>query len=384
MILRGAIATMIAGCSVGAHRDPTGLGTIAADGGEAGDAGDDANDGTDPGSGDADSGAPGSGGSGGDEPGGGSSGGAPGSDTGGSDGGPPAPQGTVDASSFASIQDAIDSLEGQGGAVYVPAGQWSVPEKLRVHTGITLFGAGMDVTVIRLADDAPDDDLLSNDSSSGRSDIVIRDLTLQGRGAGRDDCRHGLKLAHVERVTVVAVAARDHCADGFYLGYKHVDGVPIGVADVRVSGVVASGNGRNGLSLVQGHDVLVDGGSFSGNNVGELVAAIDLEPDPYPDGNVSHNRIIGNTISDNANNGLQLWADGGAIVADNVACNNTLAGNAGTGISDHQADDDVFVGNVFAGNGADADYDGSAHVGDEFADACGLPLPELPELPPLP
>ncbi|MBX7084439.1 MAG: right-handed parallel beta-helix repeat-containing protein [Nannocystaceae bacterium] len=367
-----------------APRDPLGLGTLASAAGESGDGGADEGDGGGTG---ASAAADGSTTASLDDAGEGSSAaaddGAVGSDTAGSDGGPP-PQGTVDAGAFASIQDAIDSLEGIGGAVYVPAGQWSVPEKLRVHSGITLFGAGMDVTVIRLADGAPDDDLLSNDSSSGLQDIVVRDLTLQGRGAGAGDCRHGLKLAKVERVTVIAVAARDHCADGFYLGYKHVDGVPIGVADIRLSGIVATGNGRNGLSLVQGHDVLVDGGSFSGNNVGELVSAIDLEPDPYPDGNVSGNRIIGNTISDNANNGLQLWADGGAIVADNVACNNTITGNAGTGISDHQADDDVFVGNVLAGNGAQADYDGSAHVGDAFAEACGLPLPGLPPPPPLP
>lgn len=296
------------------------------------------------------------------------------------------PNGTVDASEFPSIQDAIDSLEGIGGAVYIPAGVHEISEKLRVHSHITVFGAGMDVTIIRFQVGVPVDHMISNDSSSGLEAITIRELTLQGPGPGPgiNDCCYGLKLEHVTGALVAGVAARDHGRDGFYLGYKHVDGVPQGVFDARLSGVVATGNGRNGLSIVQGQNVVVDGGTFTGNNTHEAVAAIDLEPDPYPDGFVKNCRLIGNTVEGNANNGIQLYAEGGAIVADNAVCYNTLKNNAGTGIADTQADNDVFVGNTFDGNGAEADYDGSALVGDQYAGSCGVPLPELPPLPPLP
>lgn len=294
--------------------------------------------------------------------------------------------GTVDASLFASIQDAIDSLEGQGGAVYIAAGTHEITEKLRVHSDITVFGAGMDATIIRFADGVEPDHMIGNDSQSGRENIVIRDLTLQGPGPGPgiNACCNGVKLERVHNAVLIAVASRNHGRDGFYLGYKHVDDAIEGVTGTRVSGCIAEGNGRNGLSIVQGQDILVDGGHFVGNNTHEAVAAIDLEPDPYPDGLVTGNRIVGNVVADNANNGIQLWADGGAIVANNAVCNNEITGNAGTGIADHQADDDVFVGNTFENNGADASYDGSAHVGDDFADACGRPLPELPAPPPLP
>lgn len=300
--------------------------------------------------------------------------------TGGPDGG------TVDASDFPSIQAAIDSLEGEGGAVYIPAGEHRIPEKLRVHSNITVFGAGMDVTILRFEDGAPVDHMIANDSSTGHENVAVRELTLQGPGPtdGINECCYGLKLERVTGALVTRVAARDHGRDGFYLGYKHVDGVPVGVVGARLSGIVAEGNGRNGLSIVQGQEIVVDGGTFAGNNTHELVAAIDLEPDPYPDGLVRAVRIVGNTVASNANNGVQLFAEGGAIVADNAVCYNTITDNAGTGIADTQADNDVFVGNTFSGNGAEADYDGSAKVGDEFAPACGLPLPDLPPLPPLP
>jgi parallel beta-helix repeat protein len=294
--------------------------------------------------------------------------------------------GTVDATDFPSIQDAIDSLEGIGGAVFIPAGEHLVPEKLRVHSNITVFGAGMDQTIIRFEPGAEKDHMISNDSGSGYENIVIRDMTLQGNGPddGINDCCYGLKLENVVDSYVIGVASRDHGRDGFYLGYKHVDGVATGVYGTRVSGCVASGNGRNGLSIVQGENNVVDGCTFENNNTNEAVAAVDLEPEPYEDGLVRANRILNNLVQDNGNNGIQMWAEGGAIVAQNAICFNTITGNAGTGIADHQADENVFVGNDLSGNGADADYDGSAKVGDEYEDECGLPLPDLPALPPLP
>jgi parallel beta-helix repeat protein len=296
------------------------------------------------------------------------------------------PGSTLDASDYPSIQAAIDALEGVGGAVYIPAGEHQIPEKLRVHANITVFGAGMDVTVIRLEDGAPVDHLMGNDSSTGLENIVIRDLTLQGPGPsdGINACCYGLKLEHLKNSLVANVAARDHGRDGFYIGYKTKNDVPEGVFDTRLSGIVATGNGRNGLSIVQGQNILVDGGTFNNNNTNEAVAAIDLEPDPGRTSFVRQCRIVGNTVSNNFNNGIQMYAEGGAIVADNAICHNTISDNSGTGIADHQADNDVFVGNMFSNNGADADYDGSALVGDEYAAACGLPLPGLPPLPALP
>ena len=294
--------------------------------------------------------------------------------------------GTIDATEFPSIQAAIDSLEGIGGAVYIPAGEHFVPEKLRVHSNITVFGAGMDQTIIRFEPGVEKDHMISNDSSSGHENIVIRDLTLQGDGPddGINDCCYGLKLEHVVSSFVIGVASRDHGRDGFYLGYKHVDGVPTGVYDTRVSGCHASGNGRNALSIVQGENNVIDGCTFENNNTNEAVAAIDLEPDPYPDGLVRGNKILNNVVRDNANNGIQMWAEGDAIVTQNAICYNTITGNDGTGIADHQADEDVFVGNDLSNNGADADYDGSAKVGDQYESECGLPLPDLPAAPPLP
>lgn len=360
---------------------PSGSFTSADDDGASGTGGDDggtgaADDGSDggPGDGPDDDGVDAS--DGGDPTGGGDA--TDGGESGGAGG-------TVDATDFPSIQAAIDSLEGIGGAVYIPAGEHLIPEKLRVYSNITVFGAGMDQTIIRFEPDVEVDHMLSNDSSGGYENMVIRDLTLQGNGAGGDvGCCYGLELENVVDSFVISVSSRDHGRDGFYLGHKTVDDVLMGVYGTRISGCHASGNGRNGLSIVQGDNNVVDGCTIENNNVTEAVAAIDLEPDPYPDGLVRSNRIVQNVVQDNANNGIQMWAAGDAIVANNAICYNTITGNDGTGIADHQSDEDVFVGNEFADNGADADYDGSAKVGDEYEAECGLPLPPLPAVPPLP
>jgi hypothetical protein len=381
-IVWGAIA--VTGCSAGSDEGPLGtLSGVVSDGdGSAGsdgatDAGEEGDGSTagavDDGDGDDGPGSSAEGGSSGDD------GGSDGTDTGGGGGG-----GTVDATAFPSIQDAIDSLEGIGGAVYIPAGTHLIPEKLRVHSNITVFGAGMDQTIIRFQDGVPDDDMISNDSTAGHEHIVIRDLTLQGRGLN-DGVHHGLKFKDLHDSFVIGVSSRDHGRDGFYFGHANGENdTLLGVYQTRLSGCHASGNGRNGLSIVQGDDNIVDHSTFEANNTWEHVSAIDLEPDPSPDGFVRRNRILSNVVQNNPNNGIQMWAEGDAIVAENAICYNTITGNGGTGIADHQSDDDVFVGNSFGNNGADADYDGSAKVGDEFDALCGPELAPLPAVPPLP
>jgi parallel beta-helix repeat protein len=376
-------AIVLAGCSAGTEPDafatlgvagddgPLGSGGVSDDGdgpggSSAGDQGTDGGTTADP------DGGPGA-----------SEGASVGDSEGGSDTGGGGGSGTVDATAFPSIQDAIDSLEGIGGAVYIPAGTHFIPEKLKVYSNITVFGAGMDQTIIRFEPGVPDDDMISNDSSSGFENIVIRDLTLQGNGLD-DGVHYGLKFRNVRDSFVIGVSSRDHGRDGFYFGHVDMDDVLMGVYQTRLSGCHASGNGRNGLSIVQGDDNIVDGCTFEGNNTWEHVSAIDLEPDPYPNGFVRRNRILSNVVRNNPNNGIQMWAAGDAIVAENAICYNSIENNAGTGIADHQSDDDVFVGNMFSGNGAEADYDGSAKVGDQFAELCGPDLAPLPPVPPLP
>src|SRR5436190_3518445 len=87
----------------------------------------------------------------------------------------------VEAADFPTIQAAVDSLEATGGTVRLAAGTQLLPAKLRVYSNVTVAGAGLDRTILKFAPGV-EDHLVSNASlSKGNSNIVIRDLTLQGQ-----------------------------------------------------------------------------------------------------------------------------------------------------------------------------------------------------------
>jgi hypothetical protein len=98
---------------------------------------------------------------------------------------------------------------------------------------------------------------------------------------------------------------------------------------------VVSGSGRNGITLADGSDNVIDHCQISGNSTNELVSAIDLEPDR---GNaVSNTHIFDNSITNNRNNGISITQnpnDPGGLVMNNFVCNNTYGGNGGTDFDD--------------------------------------------------
>jgi polygalacturonase len=144
---------------------------------------------------------------------------------------PAAPGATLNALDFATtsehgqIQAAIDCFllpdgTNNPGKVRIPAGTYLLPEKVRVRSGIELYGDGIDKTTLKWASGAKPDNMMSNSSiSKGNRDITIRDLTLQSDGRTATDCCYGLRLVQVDNVLVRGVAANNHSKDGFYLGY---------------------------------------------------------------------------------------------------------------------------------------------------------------------
>lgn len=228
------------------------------------------------------------------------------------------------------IQQALDSIKTSGGSVYLPAGTYTISQKVRVYSNTTLFGDGMGATIIKFAENVLVDDMMSNDSTSGQSNIVIRDLTLQGPDIPRiNDKGHGLKLENLDKAYVINVEVNDFLMDGIYLGYKNKDGGPKGVANVRVTGCKVNRNQRQQIGLIMGSNVVIDGCSIDGTNKHgqQVYVGIDLEPDDASTP-VSNSFIIGNTIS-NTNIGIALNGSAGesksaATVHDNKVCGNNV------------------------------------------------------------
>jgi parallel beta-helix repeat protein len=280
------------------------------------------------------------------------------------------------------IQAAIDDVNRTGGgAVYVPAGVHLLDEKVRLFSNITVFGDGMDATILRFRAGATLDHLMSNDSVSSRDrNIVIRDLTLSGPGATNGRF-FGLRLINVADSTVVNVSSDGHGLDGFYLGYYN----DLGVNNVRLSGCRATSNGRNGISLTHGSSNVIDNCRVENNNLGELVAGVDLEPDQGL--NVSSNKVVSNVMR-SQNVGLQLYSFNRRdyVQGDNAVCTNTVRYNSSAGIFDYNGTRNVYVNNSAADNGGGSQVnmlvDGSAIFSTDSGRYCQLAA--LPTAPPKP
>ena len=234
----------------------------------------------------------------------------------------------VSPGASAEIQPAIDAANANGGgSVRLPAATYLLAEKVRVHNNVTLFGDGMDRTVLRWAPGATLDHMMSNATlTDGNRNFQIWNLTLDGQSipSGRTDCCFGLRLNNVQNAFVVNVAADNHSIDGIYIGYNRSNGA----TNLRVSGCRANNNGRNGISLTHGSNNVIDRCQVNGNNRRERVAGIDIEPDEGL--NTSNNKLVSNSAN-GQNVGIQLFVpfNGFATMRNNAVCfNSTTATRA--------------------------------------------------------
>jgi hypothetical protein len=291
---------------------------------------------------------------------------------------------TVTPGAAAEIQPAIDAAhDAGGGLVRLPAGVYLLTAKVRVHSNVILFGDGMDQTILRWAPGATLDHMMSNATlTDGNSNLQIWNMTLDGQGipSGRSDCCFGLRLNNVQNSYVVNVAADGHSKDGIYLGYNRDNGA----IDVRVSNCRANGNARNGISLIHGDRNVIDHCQVNGNNRGERVAGIDVEPDEGL--SVTNSKIVANTAN-GQNVGIQLFLpfNGYATSQFNAVCYNSASGNTSAGIYSFRGDQNIFVDNQTSGNGTDFSVDDSSLIGSQYASFCQLAgLPPNPSALPTP
>lgn len=231
---------------------------------------------------------------------------------------------------------------GTGGRITLPAGTLEVNEKISVPSNLTIAGAGINATTIRMSaafekktspSSDGDDALMANDSSHGQQNIVLRDFKLQGDGQrSGNSCCFGLKLQNVSNSFIVNVGVDSFGLDGIYLGSR--PNKP-GANRNRLTGCSITNNGRNGITIADGVENVIDHCQISGNSTNELVAGIDIEPDNGSE--ASDNHIFENSITNNRNNGISITQnphDPGGLVLNNSVCNNSFGGNSGTDFDD--------------------------------------------------
>ncbi len=293
----------------------------------------------------------------------------------------------LSARDFATIQHAVDALPAGGGTVLIPAGVYSVAEKIRLPSNVELRGAGIDRTILVLADGARDHLISNANLAEGNVGITIRDLQLQGNRAGQrsfgfagrlatssagEVWSFGVRLVNVTDSLIHNVEASDFAKDGFYLGYNRYNGV----YRTRLSSCRARDNARNGISLTHGSYNVIEGCLVQDNNRVERVGGIQLEPDEGLE--ISHNLVIGNHVVGN-HTGITLYTEepswqGISTLVGNAVCYNRAEQNGFVGIWDHFGQGNVFVDNIATGSKNPFGEAETSLVGGEFAAACAPPL----------
>lgn len=272
----------------------------------------------------------------------------------------------VDEKNDVAIQAALDQVKATGGAVYLPAGTYLIKKKIRLFSNTTLFGDGIDKTILQLDESllAHEDGIIGNDTNYGHKNIVLRDMTLRGVGkeSGATACCPGIKLRQLDGGFFYNIKVEKFSWHGIWLVYKKQirDETLDAVKNVRFSNCQVLDNMGSGIALDSpSSQNIVDNCTISGNNSGKDEdkyggAGISLFMDE--DGVVQKNRLINNRVINNHYRGISVVARNGITIAqklipDNAACGNTVENNKDSGIADGNSEDSYYYGNKISGNG---------------------------------
>lgn len=265
------------------------------------------------------------------------------------------------------IQTALDSIKTTGGAVHLPAGTYNVTKKIRLYNNTTLFGDGIDKTIINGSGITGSDSVLGNDTSAGQKNIIIRDLTVMGGP------QEGMKIRNLDGGYIYNIKV-DGAKVGILLGFHNGKGV----TNVRVSNCTVINNQGAGIDISLGDNNVIDNCTFENNTKSSdsslRTAAIWLGIGV--DGTISSNKVINNQVRRNGNTGIALQSTySGGTVSNNAVCYNTVEDNDDVGIADLNGKNNLYISNTIKNNKdrgdgkiviCDADNNGCQDIGGDF------------------
>lgn len=280
---------------------------------------------------------------------------------------PPKPGPLVVPTQFRTIQAAVDAAA-PGATIQVLAGAYT--EQVRIAKSLTIVGAGMDSTVIRMPS-APRSNKLKEtnivDISDGASVSMSR-LTVAGPGSGtckkgalsagirvRAEAHLDLRFAAVRDIHDTPFAACFHSADGILVG-----DVPGPTASLTIDhSEVTNYQGAGIVVLGFGSTATITHNTVTGPGQAKGVATDGIEFPVGSVGTVAHNVVSGNicppadptcgpdwfTQFQHAGIGGGGWGPG-TIVTDNLVFDNQVGLLLGESdeISDNRMVDNDFFG----------------------------------------
>lgn len=202
-----------------------------------------------------------------------------------------------------------------GGTIVIKPGIYYIKGVIQLYSNISIQGSGIDVTILRQTDATsipPSQGLIYADSRiiNPIGNIGISDLTLDGQVEKNkfNEHVHLMSLNSVRDVAIERVNFLGFCGDGIYLGGSYSGTIQqhnlnVIIRDCNFDGV--NYDNRNGISIIDGDNILIINNYFTNSTKPGEPGAIDVEPN-Y-DFNICRNITIKN------NKFVHTSGNGGAI-----------------------------------------------------------------------
>lgn len=245
----------------------------------------------------------------------------------------------VNGNTGAAIQAALDSIKSTGGAVYVPAGTYTTDKKIRLFSNTTLFGDGIDQTIINATSAlGADEAAMGNDTAAGQKNVVIRDMTVRGYQDGNGEV---IKLRNLDGGFIYKVKA-ERANNGILLGFHNGKGV----TNFRISECQVMQTRTLAIFMSLGENNVIDKCTVDSGGSDSLGIGLEIGVE----GKISNNRVLNNSVSNGGHSysltaGNDLQYDPSWINSDNIVCYNTAQNNNIQPIWDQRGKNNVYVGN---------------------------------------
>ena len=260
----------------------------------------------------------------------------------------------------AAIQSAFDSLP-NGGTIEIPDGTYLVYASGEVGALRPYSHQHVKLSTHAIVQAAPTDAIAYEVLQiSYVDDVSVTGGTFIGDRASHlgttGEWGHGVTVRSSTNVTLEGITSREFWGDGFYIGRHYMD--PPGSEHVTVRHVIADHNRRQGLSITDASDVLVENSTFE-HQVGTAPqSGIDLEPS-LPERTCTNITLRGNTVENNRSYGILLVGTSGPTYGNTVT-ENRVTGN-GIGIFiDGANDNDVGMNQITASTADNIDVTAAA------------------------
>lgn len=145
---------------------------------------------------------------------------------------------------YTDIQSGINALPAAGGVVYIKDGTYTISSTITIPSNVEIVGSGWN-TIVKLAAAANVDVFNNSDLTGGNSNIVIRDLAIDGNKANQTTAGYGIYLKNVTNSLVSNVYVHDCYFDGIRFDTSAVGTTCSSV----IENCYAKSNGTKGISV---------------------------------------------------------------------------------------------------------------------------------------